>query len=333
MNWTLPNGTFFAGNEAAKAQITSRLSGGVFPHAILLEGPIGSGRRTFGRILAAAAVCSADEKPCGHCSACRKVFSNTHPDVTVVQGEGGARSFHLDVVRQLREDAYILPNEADRRVFVLCDVQEMTEQAQNALLKILEEPPSHALFILTCEQRSQLLETVLSRVFPLSLGSVPAAEAVTVLQQHLPHKTSDELQQAVSLWGGIIGQALQGLQDGSYQEILGWLPTLSKGIVSVSELDLLRATAPLEKKKEAIPAVLSGLQSLLRDALVFRRGCTLLRSTDPATAQLLAHRLSDRQVMDLLAVIEELQTARLYNMNYTLFLTLLCSRLRRAAGR
>ena len=89
----------------------------------------------------------------------------------------------------------------------------------------------------------------------------------------------------------------------------------------------------LEKKKEAIPAVLSGLQSLLRDALVIRQGCTLLRSTDPATAQLLAHRLSDRQVIDLLAVIEELQTARLYNMNYTLFLTLLCSRLRRAAGR
>lgn len=334
MRWTLPDGTPFAGNDTAKAQLAARLSGGAFPHAILVEGPKGSGRRTLCRLLAAAAVCRGEgDKPCGTCPACRKVFGGTHPDVTVLGGDGEARSFHLDVVRRLREDAFVLPNEAGRRVFILCDVQNMTEQAQNALLKILEEPPAHVLFLLTCEQRSQLLETVLSRVFPVALGGVSAGEAVAVLRTCLPDKSVEELTRAAALWGGVIGQALQGLQEGSYKDILELLPRLTAGIIAPDELTLLRATAPLEKNKEAVTAVLSGLQLIFRDALAARFGGTALLGTDPDGARALSRTLTQQQLLALLRVVEDLQTARLYNMNHTLFLTTLCARLRRAAGR
>ena len=334
MNWTTPDGFRFVGNEAAKAQLSARLKDGTFPHAILLEGPVGSGRRLLARLIAAAAVCrESAERPCGHCPACHKVFAGIHPDVTQLGGEGESRSFHLNAVRSLREDAYILPNEAPRRVFILCDIQNMTEQAQNALLKILEEPPAHVLFVLTCEQRSQLLETVLSRVFPVTLSGVSAEDAVAVLRQHLPDKSADELTRAAALWGGVIGQALRGLQDGSYQEILALLPRLATGIVAPGELTLLKATAPLEKNKEAVGAVLSGLQLILRDALLSRFGQTAFLGTDGESAQVLARTLTQKQLLAELSVIEELQRARLFNMNHTLFLTTLCARLRRAAGR
>lgn len=334
MNWTLPNGIPFAGNDAAKAQLSSCLDGGNLPHAILIEGPVGSGRRTLARQLAAAALCiQPGQRPCTQCPACHKVLTDQHPDVQILGGTGEARSFHIDTVRRLREDAYILPNEAPRRVFLLCDVQTMTEQAQNSLLKILEEPPAHVLLLLTCERRSQLLDTVLSRVFTVTLGGVPVDQAAEVLQRHLPDTPLEDLRRAAALWGGVIGQALKGLQDGSYQDLLSLVPRLAQGIVARDELTLLKATAPLEKNKEAVSGVLSGLHLLFRDALAVRFGQAVFLGTDAQTAETLARSLSKSQLLALLAVTEELQTARLYNMNHTLFLTLLCARLRRAAGK
>ncbi len=334
MNWTLPDGSVFAGNQAAKALLSSRLDAGAFPHAVLIEGPAGSGRRTLARQIAAAAVCrSTGEKPCGRCPACCKAFSGNHPDITEIGGGGEARSFHIDVVRELREEVYVLPNEAPVRVFILCDVQNMTEQAQNSLLKVLEEPPAHVRFVLTCEQRSQLLETVRSRVFAVPLSGVSTEEAVAVLRRRLPDKSDEELSRAAALWSGIIGQALGGLSDGSYREILELLPSIASAITAPAELALLTATAPLEKQKDRVAAVLSGLKLIFRDALVCRFGHTEFLGTSPDTAKALSRSLTRQQLLALITVVEELQTARFFNMNHTLFLTILCARLRRAAGR
>lgn len=334
MRWTLPSGAPFVGNDAAKTQIEARLSHGAFPHAILIEGPKGSGRRTLAGLIAAAAVCEGHgDLPCGECAACRKVFHGSHPDVTVTGGDGEARSFHIDTVRELREQAYILPNEAKRRVFILCDVQAMTEQAQNALLKVLEEPPSHVVFILTCEQRAQVLETVLSRVFPVALSGVTTAQATQVLSRMLPDRTEEELSRAAALWGGVIGQAAQGLQDGAYQDVLNWIPQIIHGIVAPTELALLKATAVLEKNKDTVTAVMGGLQLVIRDALCARYPTVPTLSTHPDAAKALAAAVTERQLLDMLRVLEELQTARFFNINHTLFLTTLCARLRQAAGR
>lgn len=334
MNWTLPNGREFLGNDAAKAELSARIRSRSLPHALLLEGPVGCGKKSLAGILAAALVCrSEEEKPCGICPACRKAFNGSHPDITVLGGGTDARSFHIDTVRTLREDAYVLPNEAPVKVFILCDVQAMTDQAQNALLKLLEEPPAHVRLILTCENRSQLLETVRSRLTCITLGGISVDSACTVLGELSPDTPLEDRERAATLWGGVVGQALRSLQDGSFQEILALLPPLAKGIVAPTELALLKATAPLEKNKDAIPAVLNGLQLIMRDALFCRYECSPLISTSPETAKQLATGLTRQQLLALLDAINDLYVARLRNMNHTLFLTLLCSRLRKAAGK
>lgn len=164
------------------------------PHAVLLEGGKASTRTSFARRVAAAALCtyaSVPQRPCGSCEHCVKATKDIHPDIITLGAVGGARSFHIDSIRQLRSQAYIAPNEGGYVVYILEDVQNLTVQAANALLKTLEEPPAHMLLVLTCPNRGQLLDTILSRVSLLSLGedtSTPEAtpfaqEAAALVQQ------------------------------------------------------------------------------------------------------------------------------------------------------
>ena len=326
----------FTGNEKAKGILSAYVDAGRFPHALLLEGEEGSGRRTLGRLIACAAVCGATqgtEKPCGVCPACHKALAGGHPDISEAGGDGAARSFHIDAVRAIRDLAYVLPNEAPRRVFLLAGAHLMTEQAQNALLKILEEPPEHAVFILTCENRSQLLPTILSRTVCLAVEPPAAEEAERVLGERLPDTSEEDRRRALALFGGNIGQALDGLADGTLRRVLELAPQFAVAVAAPNELELLRLTGSLEKDKETADGLLSALSLIFRDALTSRFGGKTTLSSSHESAALLARTLTKPQLAGLLHAVEELQYARVRNMNYTLFLTLLCARLRRAAGK
>lgn len=326
----------FAGNQEAKKRLSAYIDGGRLPHALLFEGPEGSGRQTLAQITAMATVCTSEgEKPCGHCAACIKAAGGNHPDIMKTGGDGTARSFHIEVIRDIRDKAYILPNEAERRVIILAGAQGMTEQAQNALLKIIEEPPRHILFILTCENRAQLLETIQSRTVCITLGSVPEEEAVQTILWRIPEAKESDVRQTVTIFGGIIGQAIKGLSDGSFQHILELAPAFARAVAAPDELELLRLTGKLEKDKKSADGILSALAQLFHEALLLRFHADekTSSSVSPETVRQLAQSLTKEQLSSLVKSVEELQLARLQNINYTLFLTLLCSRLRTAAGR
>lgn len=162
-----------ARGNRARSSLDACLRSGRLPHAVLVEDSEGS---VFAREIAKAALCSADgEKPCGHCRDCFKAEKGAHPDMIIAAGGEKALSFHIDAIRELRREAYIRPNEAERKVFILENAHNMTVQAQNALLKIIEEPPSRVMFILVCENRAAMLETVLSRVTVFSPGETADA--------------------------------------------------------------------------------------------------------------------------------------------------------------
>ena len=157
-------------NEQAKSLLENLFSGGRYPHALLLEGPSGCGKTVCAIHTAARILCQEDNRPCGQCLSCRKAFQGNHPDILLVEKESGRQQIGVDTVRAIRSAAYILPNESQRKVIILKNAQDMNVNAQNALLKILEEPPSHCIFILTVVNRTQLLPTILSRVTPVPLA-------------------------------------------------------------------------------------------------------------------------------------------------------------------
>lgn len=163
------------GNPDVKKSLSLAFREGRVPHALLLEGAPGSGTDVLSGILAKAAVClSEGPKPCGRCPGCIKAEAGSHPDILTLDGDKNPRAFPVDAVREIRSGAYIKPNEAPRRVFRLLGVQNMAEPAQNALLKVLEEPPENVLFLLTAVSAAALLPTVRSRVqiFSLEGGAV-----------------------------------------------------------------------------------------------------------------------------------------------------------------
>ena len=135
------------------------------------------------------------------------------------------------------------------------------------------------------------------------------------------------------VFGGILGQAIQGMHDGGFRQVQEMTAAIASAVIAPDELALLKATATLEKNKDLADGVLGGLLLIFRDALCARVGGGSPMSTAPDLAQTLAKTLTKRHLMALMTQTQALQQMRSTNMNYTLFLTQFCARLRKAAGK
>ena len=165
------------------------IESGRLPHACLISAASREEALREARRLAAAAVCSGTgDKPCGSCRDCRKALSGVHPDIITVarqvddKGKQKAQ-ITVDQIRALSADAIVLPNEAERKVYILDEAETMNPAAQNAALKLLEEPPAGTVFLLCTVNPLLLLPTVRSRCAQLSVGGAAgeADEAVKEL--------------------------------------------------------------------------------------------------------------------------------------------------------
>lgn len=198
------------GNARLKENLRQSAGSGRISHFYLLSGPVGSGKKTLARLLAASAVCKSSDKPCLICDACRKAMADTHPDIiTVTDPERKAVS--VDVVRDARADMYVLPNEADKKVYIF--PQELRTEGQNALLKVLEEPPAYGVCILLTERSEQILTTVRSRCTELKLQPLTYEEMLPALQKNAPYAGSDAYKAAFTRSGGYLGQAFALLEQ------------------------------------------------------------------------------------------------------------------------
>ena len=258
------------GNEQLKENLRSSINRGRISHFYLISGPAGSGKRTLARLLAAAVLCRSQEKPCGTCPACRKVLGAGHPDFITID-DPEKKTVPVDLVRQARSDMYIRPNESDHKIYLFPRGQDMAEPSQNALLKILEEPPSYGVFLLLTENPEKLLPTVRSRCTQLSLTALPDGLLRQTLQQRFPQADGDTLQSAITRSGGFLGQALSLMEEGSQ------LPAQTTDFLSAyaarDSYGLVQVLVPMEKmSREQLIPLLSQWRELLEGALVYRSG-------------------------------------------------------------
>lgn len=216
------------------------------PHTIIIEGDSKEERDSAAMLLAAAAVCTAEDKPCLKCNQCKKILEGLHPDMLIPQPSKKLKSGIISL-QELREEflsqASIKPNEANCKIYLFTDADRLLrEDSQNTLLKIIEEPPQNILFLFTAEKAKALLPTVRSR-----------AHIITLSRTYVPDEQSEEIAEAIT-----------------------------DGIVKLYEYDLLVTLSSLGKKEE-IEAALTAFCEKLRLALSFHSG---IRTDDACAQKL-----------------------------------------------
>lgn len=197
-----------------KKQLSAAVTEGLLSHAVLIEGEPGVGKRDLAIWLCKALLCKGANSPCGHCSVCKKIDAGNHPDVEIYDGSGAARSFHIESVREIKDSLWLAPNESDVKIYVLLEIQNMTAEAQNALLKSLEEPPEHARFIMTCRNAGMLLDTVISRCTLYKLEPFSDSECALRLKSLLPELSAADADLLAMAYAGNLGRAQSAYEEG-----------------------------------------------------------------------------------------------------------------------
>ena len=275
------------GNEQLKSNLIGSLQKGHISHFYLLSGPEGSGKHTLARLLGAAILCKGHNPPCMECLACRKVMDGNHPDYIVVD-DPEKKTVTVELVRQARADMYVQPNESDHKIYVFPRAQDMGLPGQNALLKVLEEPPKYGVFLLLTDNPDKLLPTVRSRCTELHLR--PLGEEV--LRRHLSAKFPDaepeDLEAVVLRSGGFLGQAEKLLENGGALE--PQTEDFAEAFSKKDSLELVKILVPLEKwKRDPLYSLFNQWQELLEEALICRSG---VRTVSPWSRKLASARSS-----------------------------------------
>ena len=322
----------FLGNAPVKEALSQAFSAGRFPHALLLQGEPGVGKRTFARLLAQALVCRhKDRAPCGECPSCVRAKAGSHPDIRVLEGSGATRSLSVEQIKELTMDAYRAPEEAQVSVYILLMGSRPLEPAQNKLLKLIEEPPAHGVFLLVCPSAELLLPTIRSRVqsFLLLPPSEEEAAAYVATREGVDPQRAREL---ATLCQGNIGRMLQELAGGEEAQAFSIAVALAKGLLEPGEHAMLLAVAPLLKNRELFREVLTRLSFIFRDALVLRAGGSAVLGGAPELADKLGD-LPMKRLVQLPPLVEDCRQKLDRNANMALLATDFCVRLREAVGR
>ncbi len=281
----------FDKSDITEKLIERSLSVGRFPHAVIIEGGSSDERIELAKKISLALVCEDENsRPCGECSDCRKASMGFHPDILIHQPKKKENSknvsYYVEYVREIRDTAYIIPNEANVKIIILEEAQLMNEAGQNAFLKILEEPPGFTVFMLLTSTKSIFLPTILSRTAVYSLG---------------------------------------GEADESKDEAPGYAAeSVARALISGNHYDMVIASAQFEKNQKLLADSLPVMSMYFVQALKIKYNASVSESC-PEVCELMAKKLSKRTLLRLCDHANTLSDALKQNANLNLTIARMCA--------
>lgn len=275
--------------DGFKNSISVAVNSGKLSHALILEGSDDEARFLAATQIASAIMCEGETKPCGVCSHCVKCGKGIHPDLHIIEKADESTMIKVDAIRNLKTKALLFPNEAKKSVFIIRQANLMNPQAQNALLKIFEEPAPHLCFILTCPSKSAFLDTIISRATVYSLG-----------EEIIRQSTKDDKAEALA-------------------------SELMISLATENEFSFIKKTAVFQKDKKLFASVISAMIPIARDALVMKSGGKDLLVEDSTAAKKLAASFTQKKTAMLLEKIQEFSDSLQFSPNHNLAVTRLCS--------
>ncbi len=298
----VPSFQDFAGQSAHIAALQSDFRRGEMVHAYLFTGPRGTGKRSVAQLCAMTAVCRGGEnRPCGVCGPCRRVLAGTHPDVLTVLPQQDRKTIGVDAVRDVLSQTDVRAFEDGAKAVLFPRADCMTVQAQNCLLKTLEEPPDGTVFFLCTDQPGALLPTVISRCRVVRFHPLTDED---VERRLIALGFSREEAHARALTaGGCVGQALE-----IDETMMQLRQTLTRQVFSIkSPTDVLTLVNDYKEDKERQTLVLDVLESAVRELLIAQATGTEIASFDAPQMAAYARAVPMERT---LALQREIMTAR-----------------------
>ena len=312
-------------NRTEKEKLLSEIASGKLSHAYLIEGGEGCGKTYFARFAAAAVLCTGDKPPCGKCPSCVKALAGSHPDLFYFSPDTKA-SMGVETVRDIKKSLFFMPNDGDRKVYIIDDAQKMTVQAQNALLKFIEEPPASVLFFIVADKKESLLPTVVSRTRIISLAPSDNADIRRFLMSESKKSGGEQIDEAINMAEGSPGKALKLLcRDFSRQRqlCLDFMPVL----VSTSKSDAMAFLLSMKLNRDGVKEFFTLLMTALADVMNARFGrATRLLSRDAAAEY--AKSITDRKNAYLFDLATEAVVRAGENANINLLLMTFAAKLK-----
>lgn len=258
------------GQESIISHMKNAIKLNKISHAYIINGEKGMGKKTIAKIFSMTLQCEkGGDEPCMQCHSCKQAISNNHPDIRWITHEKPSTIAIDEVREQINNDILIKPYSSKYKIYIVDEAEKLTVQAQNALLKTIEEPPAYGVIMLLTNNKDSFLQTILSRCVALEMRPVASTDIINYLREK--EKIPDyQAKMVVNFAGGNLGRAIRLASMEEFNELKDMVIRHLTGICDASVTDISGYVKEAATFKDNISEYIDLMVAWFRDVLIFK---------------------------------------------------------------